>query len=148
MTRDEIDDYALDAAARSVGSEYLGDMLCELAEDICHGTRPLTDTVFGMAHTTEDDLLSVDPFDGDFGEGTVLSDRMVVGRKVYSCFFTGQAIEKGERHRCLTERYEGILKTFRFSLPALWLASQGADPTMLRPSMAPQGEPSFGWLAP
>ncbi len=64
-------------------------------------------------------VLSVDPFEGDFGDGEVkLSDKMVTSGKLHPacCNICGGPIAKGERHRARVEACRGQLMTFRWCL--------------------------------
>ncbi len=108
------------------------DELYELASEICAKDRPISDIALLTPHVSEDDMLSVEPFGGDFDGPSVLLDKMVCGRKEYRCHLMGTKIAIGERHRCLRERGEvGEIDTFRFSIPALVLMHFGEDPTCL-----------------
>jgi len=57
-----------------------------------------------------------DPFDGDFGDcgDTILSDKMVKGRKEHNCGHCKGLIEKGEMHRNLNAKFEGQLMSYRW----------------------------------
>lgn len=65
--------------------------------------------------TTDESILSFDPFEGDFGEqgDTVLSNKMVVAAKVHECCHCKGFIQKGERHRCQSGKY-GEFMTHRW----------------------------------
>lgn len=109
------------------------DDLYDLAADICAKAVPSSRIAELLPHVTEGDMLSVDPLGGDCEGTSVLSDKMVNGRKDYRCHMMATPIPVGERHRCLRERTEdGTIETFRFSVPALVLAHFGEDPTALR----------------
>lgn len=84
------------------------------------------------AKASEDDLLTVDPFQGDYEETFVLSDKFVAGRQEYEDHMTGMPIVKGERHRCLRERGEDGIITTRHSKLSLWICLEGGDPYSLR----------------
>ena len=60
--------------------------------------------------------LDYDPFDGDFGGpgDKVLSDRLVVSRKIYKCFHCGGGIAVGEKHRSRFEKRDGEMWTSRW----------------------------------
>lgn len=65
----------------------------------------------------EEDCLSFNPFDGDFGDGEVLfSDKIVTAAKDHLCKCHDCAgdIKKGERHRARSEAYEGKCVTTRW----------------------------------
>lgn len=58
-------------------------------------------------------ILEFDPFEGDFGMpgDTVFSNKMVIARKPRPCSHCGTAIEKGERIRSQTSKFDGQLIT-------------------------------------
>lgn len=57
-----------------------------------------------------------DPFDGDFGEcgDKIFSDKMVKGRKDYTCGHCKGAIAKGQIHRSLNAKFYGELTMYRW----------------------------------
>ena len=57
-----------------------------------------------------------DPFDGDFGEcgDKIFSDKMVKGRKEYTCGHCKGAIAKGQIHRSLNAKFYGELIMYRW----------------------------------
>uniref|UniRef100_A4XZG0 Uncharacterized protein n=1 Tax=Ectopseudomonas mendocina (strain ymp) TaxID=399739 RepID=A4XZG0_ECTM1 len=66
----------------------------------------------------EDDCLSLNPFEGDFGDGRdrCLKDRFVTAGKdhVAICHDCGGDIAKGERHRSRVDIADGEFFTFRW----------------------------------
>lgn len=61
------------------------------------------------------DILAFDPFAGDYGDDEVqLSNKMVIGRKEYVCHICAGPVAVGERHRALTEAWDGKVATTRF----------------------------------
>lgn len=70
-----------------------------------------------MAQQSHDELtLSFDPFEGDFGApgDKVLTNRMVIARKPGPCSHCATAIQKGERIRRQTSKFDGELMTHRW----------------------------------
>lgn len=66
--------------------------------------------------STDDAVLSFDPFEGDFGipGDKVFSNRMVVARKPGPCSHCGIDIAKGDRIRRQTSKFDGELMTHRW----------------------------------
>lgn len=64
----------------------------------------------------EHDCLSVNPFEGDFGDPSdrVLKDKIVTTRKDNECFLCNNKILKGERSRVLTCIFDGELESYRW----------------------------------
>lgn len=66
----------------------------------------------------EDDCLSFNPFEGDFGDGRdrCLRDRFVTAGKDHpaACHDCARDIDKGERHRSRVDIADGELFTFRW----------------------------------
>lgn len=60
--------------------------------------------------------LDFDPFEGDFGDqgDRSLADKMVIGRKAYTCNHCGQPIAVGERHRHKRGVYDGDFMQWRW----------------------------------
>lgn len=69
-----------------------------------------------MDRNTDQNILDFDPFDGDFGApgDKVFTNRMVVARKPGPCSHCGTEIEKGERVRRQTSKFDGELMTHRW----------------------------------
>jgi hypothetical protein len=69
-----------------------------------------------QTHTHDDAVLSFDPFEGDFGDqgDVVFLNRMVVARKPGPCSHCGSEIQKGERVRRQTSKFDGALMTHRW----------------------------------
>lgn len=91
----------------------------------------LADAVALALELPDEEALSVDPFQGDFEETSVFSDKMVRARKPYVDHWTLMPIEVGERHRCLCERTENGIITTRHSMLSLWVMYHGDDPSGL-----------------
>lgn len=70
---------------------------------------------------TEEDILAVDPFEGDFGGGGdndgVLSDKMVTCRKARECHTCAEQTEPGTRIRVRAEVYDGEFMRFAWCAP-------------------------------
>lgn len=66
--------------------------------------------------TTDELILSFDPFEGDFGEQSdkVLTNKMVVARKEGPCAHCGLQIQKGERVRSQSSKFDGQLMSHRW----------------------------------
>lgn len=69
-----------------------------------------------MKTYSDAECLSVNPFEGDFGDpqDTVLSDKIVSARKQHECGCCKSRIEKGERYRSLSAIFDGDLKSYKF----------------------------------
>lgn len=61
----------------------------------------------------EVDCLAYDPFNEDCDIKT-FSDKFLVGRKAHRCQDCDGEIPVGERHRAMTQAFEGQVDTFRF----------------------------------
>lgn len=61
------------------------------------------------------DALDFDLFQGDFGEpaDTELSNEIVLGRKIYTCFICCEEIQPGEIHRSAKWKFDGDLMSYR-----------------------------------
>lgn len=68
------------------------------------------------AATFEKNVLAFNPFDGDFGEPAdkVLSDKIVTARKPGSCAHCGCEVDKGERVRRMSAKFDGELMSYRW----------------------------------
>jgi predicted nucleic acid-binding Zn ribbon protein len=66
--------------------------------------------------STDDAVLSFDPFEGDFGipGDKIFSNRMAIARKPGPCSHCGTDIAKGERIRRQTSKFDGELMTHRW----------------------------------
>ena len=64
----------------------------------------------------EDDVLAVDPFEGDFGMpgDLTLKNKIVTARKAGECHLCGGQVEPGTRVRVMTEKFEGRLLYYRW----------------------------------
>lgn len=81
---------------------------------------------------SDPELLSVDPFQGDFTESIVLKNKIIDGRKPHVDHYSGWPIEIGERHRVIVERTEdNELCQTRHSRLSLWMMYNGGDPSCL-----------------
>lgn len=63
----------------------------------------------------QDAALNFDLFAGDFGgaDDASLSNKIVKGRGVYSCFICAGEIAIGERHRYAVHKFDGEIMTYR-----------------------------------
>ncbi|MDA6077455.1 hypothetical protein O0544_17355 [Edwardsiella anguillarum] len=63
----------------------------------------------------QDAALSFELFAGDFGgaDDVSLSNKIVKGRGVYSCFICAGEIAIGERHRYAVHKFDGEIMTYR-----------------------------------
>ena len=64
----------------------------------------------------EDDVLSYDPFQGDFGSSNdrTLKDKMVTARKAGECHMCAQFINPGDRIRSRSDIFDGEMMYFRW----------------------------------
>lgn len=71
-----------------------------------------------MSDTAEADslILQFDPFEGDFGmpSDKVFSNKMVIARKPGPCAHCGLEIQKGERVRSQSSKFDGELMAHRW----------------------------------
>lgn len=77
-------------------------------------------------------ILEFDPFQGDFGDQSdkVLKDKMGVARKAGECSNCSQQIQRGERVRLMTARFDGQLMNYRWCplcCAAMALGVDGGD---------------------
>ncbi len=75
-----------------------------------------------MELSWEKDCLSVNPFEGDFGDGEVrLTDKLVTARKDHHCHGESgpcdRGVQKGDRSRVIVERHYGELRSYRWCEP-------------------------------
>jgi hypothetical protein len=74
-----------------------------------------------MAHPWEENCLSADPFEGDYGGACdgdgVLSDKIVTVRKGGECHTCAGQVAPGTRVRRRTEVYDGELMRFSWCEP-------------------------------
>ena len=64
----------------------------------------------------DDEVLSFDPFEGDLGApgDKVLKNKIALARKAGECSNCTQQIERGERVRMMTARFDGQLMSYRW----------------------------------
>ncbi|WP_279482293.1 hypothetical protein [Aureimonas sp. SK2] len=74
---------------------------------------------------TDDELLSVEPFEGDDGDVRVLSSKVVRGRWEHRDHWSGMPIPKGELHVVRGEVCDGEFLTTRHSRETIWMAWAG-----------------------
>lgn len=69
-----------------------------------------------MTEQEELDCMSVDPFEGDFGDpgDRVLKDKIGTARKAGECHCCAQQIQPGERVRIRAEISDGQMMSFRW----------------------------------
>jgi hypothetical protein len=74
-----------------------------------------------MKELTEDMLMEVDPFEGDFGDQSdqIFTDKFVTARKEHECSCCGKLIVCGERYRSMTGRFDGELMGHKFRIARL-----------------------------
>lgn len=74
---------------------------------------------------TDDELLSVEPFEGDDSDVRVLSSKVVRGRREHRDHWSAMPIPAGEPHVVRKELFEGEFLTTRHSRETLWMALAG-----------------------
>lgn len=82
-----------------------------------------------MALFNEAQCLTVNPFEGDFGnpDDRILKDKIVTSRKIGTCGMCRQQIAIGERVRVLAAVFDGELRNYRWcseccAAMVLWLS--------------------------
>ncbi|BDA85437.1 hypothetical protein Sa4125_29790 [Aureimonas sp. SA4125] len=99
--------------------------LAEAAEEGAYIPGLLDEIRRRAALLTADELLSVEPFEGDDGDVRVLSSKVVRGRKEHRDHWSGMPIAAGELHVFRKELMDGEFLTTRHSRETLWLAWVG-----------------------